>query len=119
MTVAGDTPISVAFRTMDDVQQNAWHRQIAGAELNVSPVMDRPYFHSIYYREPGGVLFEIATDGPGFTIDQPADQLGSKLMLPPWLEKQRAAIEGAVTPIRLPNARANSLTSSPGTPGED
>ena len=92
----------VAFRTPDDAQQAAWHKIIAGIGLNVSPVMDRCYFHSIYYREPGGVLFEIATSNPGFTADQPAAELGRKLMLPPWLEPQRAEIQQAVPPIQLP-----------------
>jgi catechol 2,3-dioxygenase-like lactoylglutathione lyase family enzyme len=92
----------VAFRTKDDAQQLAWHKEIAGKGFNISPVMDRTYFHSIYYREPGGVLFEIATDNPGFTADQSADQLGMKLMLPPWLEKYRSQIEQALPPVRLP-----------------
>ena len=70
--------------------------------FNVSPVMDRIYFHSIYYREPGGVLFEIATNNPGFTADQSAEELGRKLMLPPWLEKHRAEIERVVPPMKLP-----------------
>ena len=54
--------------------------------MDVTPVLDRNYFQSIYYREPGGVLFEIATDPPGFTVDEPAAELGTHLMLPPWLE---------------------------------
>lgn len=91
----------VAFRTPDDPQQEQWQQKIAGVGLNVSPVMDRTYFHSIYYREPGGVLFEIATDSPGFTFDEPAETLGRKLMLPPWLQAQREAIEQAVPPLRL------------------
>jgi catechol 2,3-dioxygenase-like lactoylglutathione lyase family enzyme len=92
----------VAFRTADDAQQEAWHASIAGAGFNVSPVMDRTYFHSIYYREPGGVLFEIATGNPGFTADEPAGELGKKLMLPEWLEKHRKEIERAVPPVKLP-----------------
>ncbi|MGD0539993.1 MAG: ring-cleaving dioxygenase [Tepidisphaeraceae bacterium] len=92
----------VAFRTKDDAQQLAWHEELAAKGFNVSPVMDRVYFHSIYYREPGGVLFEIATDHPGFTVDEPADKLGHKLMLPPWLEPHRAEIERVVPPVRLP-----------------
>ena len=92
----------VAFRTHDDAQQERWQQKISGAGLNVSPVMDRTYFHSIYYREPGGVLFEIATDAPGFTFDEPAEKLGTSLQLPPWLAPQRAAIERAVPPLRLP-----------------
>jgi glyoxalase family protein len=95
----------IAFRTKDDAQQAAWHREIAGKGFNVSPVMDRTYFHSIYYREPGGVLFEIATETPGFTVDQPADQLGKKLMLPKWLEPHRSAIERALPAVRLPAER--------------
>lgn len=94
----------VAFRTEGDAQQKTWHSAIAAAGFNVSPVMDRTYFHSIYYREPGGVLFEIATDNPGFTADQAAEELGRKLMLPPWLEKHRAEIERVVPPVRLPGA---------------
>jgi glyoxalase family protein len=92
----------IAFRTADDPQQKHWQEKIAGAGLNVSPVMDRTYFHSIYYREPGGVLFEIATDAPGFTFDEPAEQLGTKLKLPPWLQPHQAEIEQAVPPLRLP-----------------
>ena len=92
----------VAFRTAGDAQQQAWRGAIAEAGFNVSPVMDRTYFHSIYYREPGGVLFEIATDNPGFTADQLPEELGRKLMLPPWLEKNRTEIERIVPPVRLP-----------------
>jgi glyoxalase family protein len=68
-----------------------------------SAVMDRNYFRSIYLPEPGGVLFEFATDTPGFTVDQPAEQLGAKLMLPPWLEDRRAEIESALPSLKLPN----------------
>jgi len=92
----------VAFRTPNDAQQESWRKEIARLGYNISPVMDRTYFHSIYYREPGGVLFEIATENPGFTADEPAEKLGTKLMLPPWLEKHRAEIERAVPPVRLP-----------------
>ncbi len=92
----------VAYRTPDDAQQAAWRDKIAAHFPHVSPVMDRCYFHSIYFREPGGVLFEIATVHPGFTADQALGELGKKLMLPPWLEAQRAEIERAVPPIQLP-----------------
>jgi len=81
-------------------------KEIAGKGFNISPVMDRTYFHSIYYREPGGVLFEIATDEPGFAADESPAQLGSKLMLPPWLEPHRAEIEKAVPKVKLPSAKA-------------
>ena len=95
----------VAFRTQDDAQQAAWHQEIARKGFNISPVMDRTYFHSIYYREPGGVLFEIATENPGFTFDETAEKLGTRLMLPPWLESDRLAIERAVPPVRLPSTK--------------
>jgi glyoxalase family protein len=62
-------------------------------------VKDRRYFHSFYFREPGGVLFEIATDGPGFMIDEPAGALGSSLCLPPWLEPMRESIEARLAPL--------------------
>ena len=64
--------------------------------------MDRNYFHSIYYREPGGVLFEIATDNPGFTVDEPVTDLGRDLKLPPWLEGQRDQIERELHPVTTP-----------------
>jgi glyoxalase family protein len=68
--------------------------------IQVTPVMDRSYFQSIYFREPGGVLFEVATTGPGFAIDEPVDQLGRGLKLPPWEEPRRAEIEAALSPVR-------------------
>ena len=95
----------VAFRTLDDAQQKSWLTALIGAGFNVSPIMDRVYFHSIYYREPGGVLFEIATDTPGFAADEPAEQFGAKLMLPPWLQPRRAEIERILPPVKLPGKR--------------
>lgn len=65
----------------------------------MTPILDRQYFHSIYFREPGGVLFEIATDPPGFTIDEPVKRLGSQLKLPPWLEPARVEIEQVLPPF--------------------
>jgi glyoxalase family protein len=67
-------------------------------------VLDRQYFHSIYYHEPGGVLFEIATDPPGFTIDESVGELGTHLRLPPWLEQERLLVEEALPKIRYPLA---------------
>src|SRR5205085_4334088 len=93
----------VAFRTPDDAQQIEWRRTLVTAGLNVSPVMDRNYFHSIYYREPGGVLFEIATNSPGFAVDEPADQLGEKLKLPQQYEPMRAELEKILPPIKRPS----------------
>jgi glyoxalase family protein len=89
----------IALRVPDDAQQEAWLHLLREAGMNVSSVMDRCYFRSIYFREPGGILFEIATDGPGFTADEPADQLGRSLRLPPWMEPQRAAITAALPPL--------------------
>lgn len=92
----------VAFRTPDDEQQGAWWQTLIARGYNVSPVMDRQYFRSIYYREPGGVLFEIATDPPGFTADEQPEELGMRLMLPPWLEPHRSQIERSLPPVRVP-----------------
>jgi glyoxalase family protein len=93
----------VAWRTKDDAEQLAWQAAVAEFGLMVTPVRDRSYFHSIYFREPGGVLFEIATDPPGFAIDEPVEGLGSRIMLPPWVEPQRAEIERGLQPVRLPS----------------
>jgi glyoxalase family protein len=86
----------IAFRVEDDAAQVQAHDLLAARGLDVSPVIDRAYFKSIYYREPAGVLFEIATDQPGFAIDEPVETLGQKLSLPPRLEPHRAAIEAAL-----------------------
>ena len=96
----------VAFRTPTDDEQKAWLRQLRADGHLVSPVMDRDYFHSIYFREPGGTLFELATDGPGMAINEPAATLGTRLMLPAWLEDQRAAIQSALPPLMLRHAPA-------------
>lgn len=93
----------VAFATPDDTQQAAWRESLVTGGFNVSPVMDRCYFHSIYFREPGGVLFEIATEDPGFAVDEPAERLGSGLRLPPWMESRRAEIEKALPQVQLPD----------------
>jgi glyoxalase family protein len=93
----------IAWRAANDAAQGAWRERLRGS-TNVTPVRDRKYFHSIYFHEPGGVLFEIATDAPGFAIDEPVDQLGSALQLPPWLAAQHDAIERSLPPLRLPNA---------------
>jgi glyoxalase family protein len=89
----------VAFRVPDDDEQRAWRERLLGAGLPVSPVIDRFYFHSIYFRITRGILFEIATDGPGFATDEALDMLGEKLALPPFLEPQRARIEAGLKPI--------------------
>lgn len=96
----------VAFRAADDETQRRWRQTLAKEKQNVTPVIDRTYFHSIYFREPGGVLFEIATDKPGFTVDEPAESLGTSLRLPPQFEHARSVIESSLPRLRLPqNAR--------------
>ena len=89
----------MAFRTPNEEEHRAWHERLASAGLAVTPVIDRYYFRSIYFREPGGVLFEIATEGPGFTSDEDLEHLGEKLALPPFLEPHRAEIEANLKPI--------------------
>jgi glyoxalase family protein len=91
----------IAWRTPDGVQQRSWRETLVEEGYNVSPVMDRMYFRSIYFREPGGVLFEIATDPPGFATDEPAERLGERLMLPAWLEPERQAVERRLPPLTL------------------
>ncbi|HWE49708.1 MAG TPA: ring-cleaving dioxygenase [Bryobacteraceae bacterium] len=92
----------VAFRAESDEIQNDWRRDLVGLGYNLTPVLDRQYFHSIYFNEPGGVLFEIATDPPGFTTDEAPNQLGTHLKLPPWLESSRPVIEATLPSLRLP-----------------
>jgi glyoxalase family protein len=92
----------IAFRVPDDAQQQAWREKIVSLGYSVSPVMDRVYFRSIYFREPSGILFEIATDVPGFTNDETAAELGTKLRLPPWLERTRPRIEKVLPKIAVP-----------------
>lgn len=101
-SVLAGTVHHIAWRTPDDSQQGASLQELIRLGYNVSPVMDRKYFHSIYYREPGGVLFEIATDPPGFSVDEAPDQLGTHLVLPPWLEPDRAQLESILPPLKLP-----------------
>ena len=91
----------VAFRAEDDEVQLEWREKLASAGLSVTPVIDRQYFNAIYFREPGGILFEIATDPPGFTIDEPLDELGTHLLLPPQHEPRRERIEQVLPEIRI------------------
>jgi glyoxalase family protein len=92
----------VAFRVPDQATQQRVRARVEAAGLRPTPVIDRFWFRSVYFLEPGGVLFELATDGPGFAVDEDAEHLGERLVLPPWLEPQRGRIEGALPPIRLP-----------------
>lgn len=104
--VAVGTVHHVAFRARDDEEQGRLREALIEHGLDATPVIDRQYFHSVYFREPGGILFEIATDPPGFTRDEPVETLGEALELPPWLEGSRHALEQALPPITLPAAAA-------------
>jgi glyoxalase family protein len=86
-----------------------WHEHLRAAGLPTTPIIDRHFFHSIYFREPGGILYEIADDAPGFAHDMPLSELGRRVVLPPWLEPERALIEARLTP--LPDPRAGWLAS--------
>jgi glyoxalase family protein len=97
--VAVGTVHHVAWRTPTDQQQVKWRETIRHLQYDVTPVIDRTYF-----REPGGVLFEIATDPPGFAVDEPADQIGSSLVLPLWLEGERRELERVLPVVHLPKA---------------
>jgi len=92
----------IAWRAKDDEEQLAWRKDLSRAGASPTSVMDRSYFHSIYFREPGGVLFEIATDPPGFATDETPDTLGTSLKLPPWLEADRPLIERHLPPLSVP-----------------
>ena len=81
-----------------------WHEHVNAAGVRSTPIIDRHFFHSIYFREPGGVLYEIADDGPGFAHDVPLSELGRQVVLPPWLEPRRAEIEARLTPLPDPRA---------------
>ena len=102
----------VAWRVPDDERQKEWRESLLAAGRNVTPVIDRWYFKSIYYREPGGILFEIATDGPGFTIDEKPEALGSSLSLPPWFQVRRDRLDQVLTPIVVPTDLIQGRVSS-------
>jgi glyoxalase family protein len=89
----------VAFRTPDEAQYHEWAQRLNQLGIRNSGEIDRFYFRSLYFREPNGILFEIATDGPGFATDEPMETLGEKLALPPFLEPRRAAIEAGLKPL--------------------
>jgi glyoxalase family protein len=105
--IAAGTVHHIAFRAADDDEQLKVREQLVARGLNVTPVIDRQYFHSIYFREPNGILFEIATDGPGFLIDEPADALGETLKLPPIYESKRNEIERVLPTIHLGHSAAS------------
>ena len=90
----------VAFRAASDEQQREWRDHLLSLGVQVSPVMDRDYFRSIYFHAPDGLLLEIATDGPGFTVDEPRESLGTELRVPAWLSERREEIEASLAPLR-------------------
>jgi glyoxalase family protein len=94
----------LAWRVADDAEQLAMRDQIEMSGSRITPVIDRFWFKSVYFREPGGVLFEIATDGPGFTTDEDPSHLGESLVLPPWLERMRGQIESKLPALTLPSS---------------
>ncbi|MGH2945783.1 MAG: VOC family protein [Solirubrobacteraceae bacterium] len=93
----------VAWYTTD-AEQGAWLERLNAAGVPNSGIIDRHYFHSLYFREPGGVLFELATAEPGFTVDGSVEDLGRRIILPPWLESEREAVEARLTPLPDPRA---------------
>ena len=103
----------VAFRTVDDSEQAEYKAALLRAGLGVTPVQDRQYFHSIYFREPAGTLFEVATDAPGFAWDEEVEALGTALKLPPWLETYRTRIEETLPPLVNPGAAGPVSTQAP------
>jgi glyoxalase family protein len=99
---AGGTVHHIAFRVPDRATQELWRAELADRGLHVTEIRDRQYFTSIYFHEPGGVLLEIATDEPGFAVDEPLLELGRSLKLPPWLEPSREQIAAALPPLQVP-----------------
>jgi glyoxalase family protein len=97
----------IAFRTPNVQEQTEWMNRLHSVGLRTSGLVDRYYFQSLYFRIPGGILFEIATDGPGFATDEPAEHLGERLALPPFLEPRRAQIEAGLTPVELAGAEVS------------
>jgi glyoxalase family protein len=97
----------IAWRVNDEEHQTKMRASVEAAGAHATPVIDRFWFKSVYFREPGGVLFELATDGPGFAVDEDAGHLGETLVLPPWLESQRKAIEDVLPPLSL-NVQAHA-----------
>jgi glyoxalase family protein len=95
----------VAFRVADDAEELEVRRRVQATGGSPTPVIDRFWFRSVYFKEPGGVLFEIATDEPGFTVDEDLAHLGERLILPPWLEPHRREIEAALPPLQTVAAK--------------
>jgi glyoxalase family protein len=98
----------VAFRIAGDDEQLRWRDEALAQGLQVTDVRDRNYFHSVYFREPGGVLFEVATDPPGFTVDEEPAELGNSLKLPDWLEPRRQELERTLPSLMVPATLSTS-----------
>ena len=97
--IGAGTTHHIAWRARDDDEQQTWLARLTELGLRPTPVQDRKYFHSIYFRMPDGILIEIATDAPGFLVDEPRDTLGQGLSLPRWLEEERPTLERELTPL--------------------
>jgi glyoxalase family protein len=94
----------IAFRARDDAHQAQMASTVRSLGLQPTEQIDRKYFKSVYFREPGGILFELATDAPGFAVDEPMRELGTHLKLPEFLEPRRSRIEAALPPLGLHHA---------------
>ena len=103
---SGNRPSRGVADAHTDARQQEWQKTLTALQYNVTPIIDRKYFHSIYFREPGGMTFEIATDPPGFAIDESVDQLGSHLVLPSWLEPLARGSSQALPEARFPSSPA-------------
>jgi glyoxalase family protein len=101
-----------------DAEQGQWLERLNSIGISNSGVIDRHYFHSVYFREPGGVLFELATEEPGFTVDGPVQELGRRIILPPWLESRRDEVERRLTPLPDPRADWPVRQADPVTTGD-
>lgn len=112
--IAAGTVHHIAFRAGTDQEHEEWRAKLADLGFGVTPVIDRQYFHSIYFREPGGILFELATDAPGFAIDEPVEMLGESLKLPPQYEEHRAEIERTLPLITMPDPKRRDSPSRTG-----
>lgn len=91
----------IAWRAQNDEEHILWREHVIHSGFQATPIIDRQYFNAIYFREQGGILFEISTDNPGFVTDEPLESLGEKLQLPPWLEAKRDIVEGNLLPIEV------------------
>jgi glyoxalase family protein len=98
--IGAGTTHHIAWRARDDAEEEAWFERLVELGLRPTEMQDRKYFRSIYFRMPDGILVEIATDGPGFLVDEPAESLGQGLSLPLWLEPERETLERELTPVR-------------------